>query len=60
MSWQETCVMEQRIQFVFDVLDGTYSMTGRTAVRSQCLLSRVRITRKYRFRYELLLDNIFA
>lgn len=27
MSWQETCVMEQRIQFVMDVLDGTYSMS---------------------------------
>ena len=27
MSWQETCVMEQRIQFVIDVLDGTYSMS---------------------------------
>lgn len=27
MSWQETCVMEQRIQFVIDVEDGTYPMT---------------------------------
>ena len=27
MSWQETCVMEQRIQFVIDVEDGTYNMT---------------------------------
>lgn len=27
MSWQETCVMEQRIQFIMDVLDGTYSMS---------------------------------
>jgi len=27
MCWQETCVMEQRIQFIIDVLDGTYSMS---------------------------------
>lgn len=27
MPWTETCVMEQRIKFVMDVLDGTYSMT---------------------------------
>lgn len=27
MSWQETCVMEQRIQFVMDVMDGTYTVT---------------------------------
>lgn len=26
MSWLETCVMEQRIQFIMAVLDGTYSM----------------------------------
>ena len=27
MSWQETCVMEQRVQFVMDLLDNTYSMS---------------------------------
>lgn len=27
MSWQETCVMEQRFQFIVDVLDGTYNMS---------------------------------
>lgn len=27
MFWQETCVMEQRIQFIMDVLDGTYGMS---------------------------------
>lgn len=27
MSWQETCVMEQRIQFIVDVLDGTYNLS---------------------------------
>jgi len=27
MAWLETCVMEQRIQFVMDVLDGTYTMS---------------------------------
>lgn len=27
MSWQETCVMEQRIGFIMDVLDGTYNMS---------------------------------
>ena len=26
MSWTETCVMEERIKFIMDVLDGTYSM----------------------------------
>ncbi len=27
MPWIETCVMEERIKFVMDVLDGSYSMT---------------------------------
>ena len=27
MSWTETCVMEQRIKFIMDVLDGTYNMS---------------------------------
>ena len=27
MPWTETCVMEQRVKFVMDVLDGTYSMS---------------------------------
>ncbi len=27
MPWTETCVMEQRVKFIMDVLDGTYCMT---------------------------------
>ena len=27
MPWKETCVMEQRVKFVMDALDGTYDMT---------------------------------
>jgi len=26
MPWTETCVMEERIKFIMDVLDGTYYM----------------------------------
>ena len=24
MPWTETCVMEERVKFIMDVLDGTY------------------------------------
>jgi len=27
MPWKETCVMEQRVKFIMDALDGTYNMT---------------------------------
>ncbi len=27
MPWQQTCVMQERVKFITDVLDGTYSMT---------------------------------
>ncbi|MHC4395814.1 MAG: hypothetical protein ACYS1A_09180 [Planctomycetota bacterium] len=27
MPWTETCVMEERVKFIMEVLDGSYSMT---------------------------------
>ncbi len=27
MPWTETCVMEERVKFIMDVLDSTYCMT---------------------------------
>ncbi len=27
MPWTETCVMEERVKFIMEVLDSTYSMT---------------------------------
>ena len=31
MPWQQTCVMQERVKFIMDVLDGTYTMTDLCA-----------------------------
>ncbi len=31
MPWQQTCAMQERVKFIMDVLDGTYTMTDLCA-----------------------------
>ena len=43
MAWIETCIMEQRAQFIMEVLDGTYSMSE--------LCDHFRISRKTGYKW---------